>query len=145
MRYCTVDQLLLSMSERTLIELSNDDVYQTTGVNAPVVAQVIDDAEQLVDGYLSGRYDMPLPIVPTILRQITRAIACHMLYARRPDGRELPQAVSDLYRTQIRLLEHIRDGRISLGIPKGPTYPSSGEFKVISRPKLFDRSTLEDY
>lgn len=144
MKYCTLADLQLAIPERTLIQLSSDDPLATE-INAPVVGEAVRYAEEMVDAYLRGRYNLPLAPVPTIVKDTTVALARHWLYARRPEGNDLPDAVTRTYKGSLDLLETIRDGKVTIGDPSGPAAPEPGEIKVKARPARFGNNLLDKY
>ena len=144
MRYCSLDDLQLAIPPQTLIWLSNDD-ESATAVNAGVVEQAVVQAEELVDGFLRGRYNLPLSPVPTIVKDMTVNLPRHWLYARRPEGNELPDAVVRTYKSAMSLLETIRDGKLTIGQPTGEALAEPGEVKVRARHRIFGQDTLDRY
>lgn len=135
MRYCTRDDIGRAIPELTLVQLSNDDPAAEQP-NDNVIEDAVRQAEELVDGYLRGRYDLPLNPVPTVLRDAVVYLARHWLYQRRPEG-ALPDAVKDSRKDTIRLLESIRDGVVTLGMPSGQAAPEPGEIRVRARHQQF--------
>lgn len=139
--YLSVDELKAALSEQTLIELSNDD-YQATTVNDGVVRVAIDFGQQLIDGYLRSRYTLPLASPHTLLKQLNIDISRHWLYQRRPEGRELPEAVTSAYKNAVKTLEAVQGGKLHLGV-SGLTDDDlangNAEFKV-SAPSGVDTS-----
>lgn len=116
MRYCTLDDLLLVIPARTLAQLSND-TPPATEPNLPVIERAVTSAEETIDGYLRGRYDLPLKEVPTVVRDLTVNIARHALYARRPDGKDdLPPAVVRAYKAAMEMLSAIQKGALTIGV-----------------------------
>lgn len=144
MSYCTLADLQLAIPAQTLVWLSDDDPA-AMGINLPVVVEAIRQAEELVEGYLRGRYNLPLDPVPSIIKDMAVNIARHWLYARRPEGNELPEAVTRTYNAAIKTLETIRDNRITLGLPTGASAPEPGEIKVRARPQRFGNCVLDKY
>ena len=136
MRYCTRADIGNAIPEMTLIQLSNDDPAAESP-NESVIEDSVRQAEELVDGYLRGRYDLPLDLVPTVLRDAVVYLARHWLYQRRPEG-ALPDAVKDNRKDTIKLLESIRDGVVTLGMPGGQAAPEPGEIRVRARRQQFD-------
>ena len=63
MRYCTRADIGSAIPEMTLIQLSNDDP-SAMQPNESVIEDGVRQAEELVDGYLRGRYTLPLDPVP---------------------------------------------------------------------------------
>ena len=92
MRYCSLPDLQLAIPPQTLVWLSNDD-ESATAMNAAVVEEAVRQAEELVDAHLRGRYILPLDPVPSVVKDMTVNLARHWLYARRPEGSDLPDAV----------------------------------------------------
>ncbi|PMY40105.1 MULTISPECIES: gp436 family protein [Pseudomonas] len=135
MRYCTRADIGKAIPELTLLQLSNDDPAAMEP-NEDVIEDGVRQAEELVDGYLRGRYDLPLVPVPTVLRDAVVYLARHWLYQRRPEG-ALPDAVKDSRKDTIKLLESIRDGVVTLGMPSGQAAPEPGEIRVRARPQQF--------
>jgi phage gp36-like protein len=144
MRYCTLADLQLAIPGQTLIWLSSDD-EAATAINEAVVEEAVRQAEETVDGYLRGRYNLPLSAVPTIVKDMTVNLARHWLYARRPEGNDLPDAVTRTYKAAIQMLEAIRDNRMTLGLPTGEAAPEPGEMKVRARPQRFSDAVLDKY
>lgn len=142
--YCTLADLQLAVPAQTLVWLSDDDPA-ATGIHMPVVEEAIRQAVELVDGYLRGRYLLPLNPVPSIIKDIAVNLARHWLYARRPEGNELPEAVTRTYKASLQTLEHIRDNKITIGLPSGGPAPEPGEFKVRARPQRFGQDVLDRY
>lgn len=135
MRYCTRADIGNAIPEMTLIQLSNDDPAASSP-SERVIEDGARQAEELVDGYLRGRYNLPLDPVPTVLRDAVVYLARHWLYQRRPEG-ALPDAVKDSRKDTIKLLESIRDGVVTLGMPTGHAAPEPGEIRVRSRRQQF--------
>jgi phage gp36-like protein len=143
MRYCTRADIGNAIPEITLIQLSNDDPAAEQP-NENVIGDGVRQAEELVDGYLRGRYNLPLDPVPTVLRDAVIYLARHWLYQRRPEG-ALPDAVKDSRKDTIKLLESIRDGVVTLGMPSGQAAPEPGEIRVRARPQQFSSDLWEKY
>ena len=144
MRYCSLADLQLAIPAQTLIWLSNDAESATT-INAVVVEEAVRQAEELAEAHLRGRYNLPLSPVPTVIKDITVNLARHWLYARRPEGSELPDAVTRTYKSSLQQLESIRDGKLTIGTPTGEAAPEPGEMKVRVRPKRFSSDLLEKF
>lgn len=142
MHYCTLADLQLAIPLTTLIQLSNDDP-QATEIAAYVVERAVEQAEELIDAALRGRYTLPVITVPTVVRELTVSLARHWLYARRPEGGELPAAVVSTYKAALKILENIRTGSLTLGLPTGASTPEPGKFKVSASKRRFSDDTLD--
>lgn len=145
MHYCSLADLQLAIPAQTLIWLSNDDPAAET-MNPAVVDEALRQAQELVDAHLRGRYNLPLNPVPSVVKDMSVNLARHWLYARRPEGNDLPDAVTRTYKAALKMLEQMRDGMLSIGDPEhGPATPEPGEMKVRARPNRFDSSLLDRY
>ena len=146
--YITRTDLSDAMSLLELAQLSNDDPMSAqTEPNWDIVDRAIAYACELTDGYLMGRYTLPLDNAPSILRALCSDIARHWLHRRRINTAEFPKSLEDAYKNAIKLLEQIRDGKLQLGVrgldgsaganPSGATQPQpeAGAYQVRARPK----------
>lgn len=143
MHYCTREDIGKAIPELTLVQLSNDD-SAAEQPNESVIEDAVRQAEELVDAHLRGRYVLPLETVPTVLRDAVVTLARQWLYGRRPEG-AFPEAVKDSGKAAIKLLESIRDGKVTLGLPSGQAAPEPGEIRVRARRKQFDDDRWKDY
>lgn len=149
MRYCSLADLQLAIPLATLIQLSNDTMVEygrpEPTLNLAVVEEAVRQGEELVDAHLRGRYNLPLAPVPSVVKDATVNLARHWLYARRPEGSELPDAVTRTYKSALQILEAIRDGKLTIGVPTGESAPEPGEMKVRARPRRFSSELLDRY
>ncbi|MFB9160005.1 gp436 family protein [Chromobacterium violaceum] len=149
MHYCTLADLQLAIPQATLIQLTNDTVAEygapAPALNQAVVDEAVRQAEELVDAHLRGRYVLPLDPVPSVIKDATVNLARHWLYARRPEGNELPDAVTRTYKAALQILESIRDGKLTIGLPTGELAPEPGEVRVRARRQVFSAAMLERY
>lgn len=144
MRYCTRADIGRAIPEMVLLQLSSDDPAAQQPDEA-VIEDGVRQAEEMVDGYLRGRYTLPIEPVPTIVRDAVVYLARYWLYQRRPEGSDIPEAVKDSRKNTLKLLESIRDGVISLGMPDGHAAPEPGEIRVRSRKQSFGDRLWEGY
>lgn len=112
--YITAQDLTEVLSERSLIELSNDH-SRASEVNSVVLDKACQYATETVDGYLRSRYLLPLNTVPSIVRNICLQLARFWLYSRRPEGKGFPENVKDTYTQALKDLERIQNGKLHLG------------------------------
>lgn len=143
MRYCTLADIAKAIPPVTLLQLSNDDPAAELPDEA-VIEDGIRAASELVDGYLRGRYNLPFEPVPTVLRDAAITLVRYGLYSRRPET-DLPDAVKDDRRNTIKLLESIRDGVVTLGLPSGQAAPEPGQIRVRSRRQQFGDDLWRGY
>lgn len=105
-------------------------------VNPAVMARALKDAAAMIDGYLVGRYSLPLSPVPDVLRVHCCGIARYLLMTNAPDERaklDFQGAMSFLQRVAagtISLLPPAVSGQVPAGL--GPVVFNTGE-KVFAR------------
>ncbi len=161
--YCTRDDIAELIPERTLTQLSNDDPKATLP-NWEIVDRSIRFATNSINGFLRGRYTLPLPAVDELVKEWTTFIARWWLYNRRPDGKELPHAVVVSYDNAIASLKLVQSGKLNLGdgsvdgsnagsatgaggsvSGNGDMLAEGGQIKVRSGVRQFDASRLSQY
>lgn len=145
MRYIDLAQLQRAIPAQTLIWLSDDD-SQATAPNLAVIEEGVRSAEDLVDGYIASRYALPLASVPTVLADIVVVLARYWLYSRRPEGPELPEAVTSSRKAALAQLSDIQAGKLTLAIATTQAaQPERGRMEVATRQPMFGASTLDQY
>lgn len=150
MSYTADADLLAIMGTRTLVELSHEDPLASEPEWA-VVAEARAYADAQVDARLRNRYRLPLAEVPRELKDWALALARLWLYQRRPDGGELPAAVTGAAKDALAALDAVRDGRMSLALPTlagdgSETHPPEGaRLRVQGPARAFPRAVLDRY
>lgn len=144
--YLTREDLLAYMPLRAAIELTCDEA--TAMPDSPdmaIIDEALASASELIDGYLRGRYALPLAQTPTVLRDLARVIARYRLYERRPEA-DMPDAVAETYKAAIKTLEQIRSGRITLGVREtAAAQPEPGEHRLHARSQYLDDNMTRAY
>lgn len=113
MPYCAQSDLIAEgLSESDLIQLTDDDGMDTVNESRVIVA--ISSASELIDGYLRGRYPLPLSPAPGVIKTLAISIAIYNLYARTKRA-AMPESLEKRYAADIKLLTDIQKGVIILG------------------------------
>jgi phage gp36-like protein len=81
MSYCTQAELVERYGTGMLIELTDRADPPANAIDGAVVTRGIDDAGALIDGYLKGRYALPIADTPPLLRDLALAIAIYKMHA----------------------------------------------------------------
>lgn len=144
MRYCTLSDLALAIPAQSLRWLSNDDP-KALEPDQTVLEAAVTDAEEQIDAALRGRYSLPLPEVPSVVKSITVNLARHWLYLRRPEGRELPDGVVRAYKASLDMLTQLRNGGLHLGLPTGQAVAEPGAVRVHAPARRFGADVLDRY
>lgn len=111
MDYCTIDDIETHTSTPTLIQLTSDDGQEA--VDRVVAQEAILYSSTLIDGYLRGRYSLPLDTHFPLLRILAIDLSIHRLYTRRMRD-EMPEVIENNYKNAISTLKDIQKGVISL-------------------------------
>ena len=145
--YCTLDDIEKHTSTPTLIQLTSDDGQEI--VDKTVVEESLLYSSALIDGYLRGRYSLPLDICFPLLRVLAVDLSVYRLYSRRMRN-EMPEVIETAYKNAIATLRDIQKGVISLQ-SENDTFESAGfnaeEYKsnksIID--KLFNKERMLEY
>lgn len=114
--YCTLDDIKARAPERRLIELTDDAKPGPGGtVNEEIVGKAISESSALIDSMISGRYSLPLPSVPPVLRGICADLTIYSLYDRHLQTEDNP-GMRKRYDNAMKLLRMIADGEVLLGV-----------------------------
>lgn len=107
MGYCTVTELTDNVSERVLIQLTDDSVPPRT-VNTARCEAAIAEASEIIDSRLRSRYTaLPLQApIPAMIRSVCIDIAVYKLYCRRNQGDIT--TVRARYKDALEILDKIR-------------------------------------
>lgn len=147
MDYCTIEDIETQTSTPTLIQLTSDDGQEA--VDRVVAQEAILYSSTLIDGYLRGRYSLPLNIHFPLLRILAIDLSIHRLYSRRMRN-EMPEVIEKNYEHAISTLKDIQKGVITLQ-SENDTFETSGfsasEYKTNKDilDKLFGKERMSEY
>ena len=144
MDYCAAADLAERLSNNELIQLTDD---ANTGVaNQDLIARAISAAQDTIDGYLRGRYTVPLVSVPGIVKSIATDLAAYSLFKRR-NQLQVNEAKELMYKKAMAQLKDIQAGIILLETAAGAALPPKPLMKSNKRPsdKIFDKQKLEGF
>lgn len=111
MDYCTIEDIETHTSTPTLIQLTSDDGQEE--VDRVVAQEAILYSSTLIDGYLRGRYTLPLDTHFPLLRILAIDLSIYRLYTRRMRN-EMPEVIENNYKNVIATLRDIQKGVITL-------------------------------
>lgn len=140
MSYAAQSDLVARFGETELIQISNETDEET--INSDRVSQALLDTNAEIDGYLVGRYALPLATTPPILKGFACDIARYRLY----DDRATEQ-VTKRYDDAIKYLRSVSTGQISLGLNNAGDAPEApaNSVQVQADCRVFSRDRLADY
>lgn len=111
MAYTSLDQLKSRYGEGFLISLTDRGEVATGAIDTDAVDQAIVDADAMIDGYLKGRYVLPLADVPALVSSLSRAISLYNLHIY-----DAPEKITADYEKALRQLKEIAQGVITLDV-----------------------------
>ncbi len=95
--------------ERLLLQLTDRATPPAGAVDSAIVDAALGDTDAVIDGYLAGRYALPLSETPPLLADLAQAIAIYKLHSFLPD----PKIDQD-YKDAIAALDKIARGVVRL-------------------------------
>ncbi|MDL3984583.1 gp436 family protein [Shewanella xiamenensis] len=109
--YATPDNMLSRFGEQDLTLLTEREDSVPGEINFVLLEQALSDASAEIDGYIAGRYVLPLTTVPAVLERNCCDIARYFLY-----GDKAPEQVEKRYAAVVKFLTAVSKGDISLGL-----------------------------
>ena len=142
MDYCTSDDIEIQIGKNSLVQLTNDDNTQQT-VDSVVVEEALIYSSTLIDGYLRGKYVLPLNTRFPLLRVIAIDICIYRLYSRRIYT-DMPETISENHKNAIRTLEQLKKGVITLETSESTEVKTSGEYRTnkTELDKIFNKKVI---
>ena len=128
MAYASASDMIARYPNRDLVQLTNEDPTQTA-VNTAALQQALDDASAETDGYLEGRFALPLGDPPAVLNRLACDIAMYRLQSLRPlhdieDARKR-------YEDAVALLTRVAKGELTLGLAVDNIAPEQAQGSVV--------------
>lgn len=128
MPYATQSDLAARFGEAELIQQT--DLTGAGAINSQTVADALIDASALIDGYVSARYSIPLPVVPGLLVGVCCDLARYALYIEA-----VPPIVQQRRDQAIAALRDISLGKLRLDVGGGaPTVPAPSGLAEVVQP-----------
>ncbi|SMH62535.1 gp436 family protein [Azospirillum agricola] len=141
MPYVTKADLVRRYTETKLRQLTDREAPYTGAIVDTVLEQAIASADSVIDGHLSGRYTLPLTVVPPLLTDVAARLAVAALHVDTA-----PEKITADCQAAIRTLRDIAAGTVQLdvgGVEAAPAAPAGIE--VDAAPRAFGRENLRDW
>ncbi|WP_337846248.1 DUF1320 domain-containing protein [Sphingomonas sp.] len=142
MTYATLQQLETRFGSQLLVQLTDRAGSATGEIDADIVAQELGNTDAVINGYLAGRYRLPLEgDVPELLVDLALTIAIYKLHPFSPN-----EKIKDDYDGAMRTLRDIGAGHIRLQVA-GIEPASSGSSGVVvtDRERPLSAETLKGF
>lgn len=142
MTYATQSGLIQRYGEQMLVALTDRADVPTGTVDAAVVARALAESDALIDGYLAGRYSLPLAAIPPILTPIAEVIAIYTLHITEPEAK-----VKADYEAAMKRLAEISKGVIQLKDATGiePAAPGGTGVQISDRDRDFTPESMQGF
>ena len=118
MSYATLDDLIARAGADEIRQVADRD--RDTVPDADVVEAALRHADNIINGYVRARYDLPFVTVPELVNTWAVSIARHFLHRAGP-----PDYVVADYKDAITALKDVSAGRIGLPVADGGTEPAA--------------------
>lgn len=147
MTYCTVSDIQAVITADDLVQLTNDAGGDT--VDTAKITDAINYVDNIINGYIRGRYSLPLASIPDELKFLAVDFAVYRLYSRRINT-EVPESVAEKHRSVIKTLELVQKGLFNLGVESTSAYGNPGlktnkDTYPSSVNRFYDRKKWDDY
>ncbi len=142
MAYATAQDMIDRFSEQQLKEVTDPDVET---IRTEALDRALEDASDEIDGYLEGRYRLPLPNPPRSLRIIACNVAMYRLLSLRQI--DVMEDQRKRYEDAVKFLRAVANGDINLGLtPSHETVQPAGGPTMREGPaRTFSRDRLRGY
>lgn len=111
MDYCTQAELENRYGTALLTEISDRTDVPTSTIDTDLITRAITDATALIDGYLAGRYALPLATVPALITDLAQRIAIYYAHSNVAS-----EKIGKDYEAALRQLKDIASGLIKLDV-----------------------------
>jgi phage gp36-like protein len=139
--YITLDQLIERFGERTLLQLADRSTPPAGTIDTAIVDRAVGDTSAQIDGYLAGRYLLPLDSTPPLLVDLAAAIAIYKLHIFTPN-----QKITNDYKDAIKALTQISTGVIRLPVAGiEPAASGATGVETTDRPRDFTPENLRGF
>lgn len=128
--YATIADLNARFDEPQLLRLG--DANKQT--------QALRDASVLIDGYIGGRYTLPINNPPAVLTGLCCDVARYLLH-----DKNVPEVVKDRYEQAVAMLSKFGSGKLSLLPPSSSDNKSSDLVEFQSAPAMFSRDKSKGF
>lgn len=131
MSYTSQDDLVERYSLNMMLNLTDRTDPPAGEIDAGAVARALADTDATIDGFIKGRYRLPLAETPALLRDLAQAIAIYKLHRETAS-----EKVRRDYDDALKMLKQISDGVVRLDV-EGVEPESSGSngVKFSDRPR----------
>lgn len=138
MAYATLADLILAFGREAIVQLTDRADPPAEVVDQAVAAEALGYADNLIDGYLAGRYVLPLKQPQPMLKGVAQDLAWCRLQA------ELTEDAKRRQDAALRTLRDLAGGMVTLPGETGAASPAGGGgvIKLKSQVRIFTRDRM---
>lgn len=109
MAYCTLAEMVERFGEAMLVNATDRGLVASGTIDTSAIERAIADADALIDGYLSARYQLPLAAVPALIKTLSLTIAIYKAHPAvadeklRKDYEDADKTLTKISRGDIRV------------------------------------------
>lgn len=141
MSYVTEQQLIDRCGEVELIQLTDRSSPPANAINSDVLKAAIADAAGVIDGFLGGRYRLPLSTVPVSLQRVAGDLVRYLLY-----DEHVPEHIEVKRKHAMDMLKAINEGKVNLGLdPAGGQAQTTDAAEMTSQETVFGRDKSKGF
>ena len=120
----------------------DESALGATAVAMTTVGRALADARDTIDGYIGGRYRLPLATVPTVLRRLACDMARYYLY-----DDQVTDLIRERYTAALKFLQCVARGEVSLGTDgdSGAQPPSEAGAQIVSGGTVWGRDRSKGF
>jgi len=111
MSYAAQSDLIERYGEDMLVDLTDRVTPPAGAIDASVVDAALANTDALIDGYLKGRYHLPLATTPALVKDIAIAVAIYKLHRN-----QVSDKIATDYKDALRALAQIATGTVRLDV-----------------------------
>jgi phage gp36-like protein len=111
MTYAAQSDLIERYGEPMLLDLTDRATPPAGAIDATVVTRALEDADAAIDGYLKGRYALPIAVTPPLLRDLAQCISIYKLHRDTAS-----EKIRDDYTDALKTLALIGKGDVRLDV-----------------------------
>jgi phage gp36-like protein len=141
MSYATQAQLVERYGEQMMLDLTDRAEPPAGEIDGDVVDRALADTDAIIDGFLKGRYALPLATTPTLVTQLAIDISIYKLHRTVAS-----EKIEKDYKQALATLRDIANGTVRLDVA-GAEPASSGNngVRVNDRPRDMTPDNLKGW
>ncbi len=142
MAYTSTPLMIDRVGEGMLIALTDRGEVPLGVIDTVVMTRAMADADAVINGYLAGRYVLPLAGTPALIADIAAAVTLWKLHVTSPEDK-----IKADYDAAIKTLRDIASGMIRMPDAAGVEPASSGAsgVQVVDRERPFTADDMKGF